>query len=159
MSLTRAGRLFSEAVVLVFASNGRLLRAGDEIAAPSGLTSARWQLLGVIDHGPATQSEVARVMGLTRQSVRETSTALEAEGMITLENNPHHRRARRLAITDVGRRRLREVEARQAVWANRVAARLSPSTLKALLAGMVELAEVLESAPGVSPRPRREGAS
>jgi DNA-binding MarR family transcriptional regulator len=150
MSLSAEGKLLSEAVVLVFSTNGRLLRAGDELAAPSGLTSSRWQLLGVVDHGPATQSEIARTMGLTRQSVRETATALEAAGMIALEQNPHHRTARRVVITQLGRRRLREVEARQAAWANRAAARLSPARLKKLVAGLREVSAVLE--PASSPR-------
>jgi DNA-binding MarR family transcriptional regulator len=162
MTLTVAGKLLSEAVVLVFRANGLLLGAGDELAAPSGLTSARWQVLGVIDHGPATQSEVGRIMGLTRQSVRETAAALEAEGLIEPKDNPHHRRAKLMAITEVGRRRLREVEARQAAWANRVAARLPRATLATLVAGMQQLGDALEAearpAPHTTPAPaKREG--
>jgi DNA-binding MarR family transcriptional regulator len=159
MALTPAGRLLSEAVVLVFRANGLLLGAGDELAAPSGLTSARWQVLGVIDHGPATQSEVARIMGLTRQSVRETAAALEAEGLIEPKDNPHHRRAKLMAITEVGRRRLREVEARQASWANRIAARLPRATLATLVAAMQQLGDALEAeeAPHATPAPKREG--
>lgn len=159
MALNPAGALLSEAVVLVFRANGLLLGAGDELAAPSGLTSARWQVLGVIDHGPATQSEVARIMGLTRQSVRETAAALEAERLIGLEDNPHHRRARLMAITELGRRRLREVEARQAAWANRIAARLPRTTLATLVAGMQQLGEALEAdareAPHGTPAPTK----
>jgi DNA-binding MarR family transcriptional regulator len=119
-------------------------------------------VLGVIDHGPATQSEVARIMGLTRQSVRETAAALEAEGLIALEDNPHHRRAKLMALTDVGRRRLREVETRQAAWANRIAARLPRTTLATLVAGMQQLGEALEADAGEAPHatpaaPKREG--
>ena len=162
MSLTPAGRLLSEAVVLVFRANGLLLGAGDELAAPSGLTSARWQVLGVIDHGAATQSEVARTMGLTRQSVRETAAALEAEGLIEAQDNPPHRRAKLMAITELGRCRLREVEARQAAWANRIAARLPRATLATLAAGMQQLGDALEAdareAPHATPAPtKREG--
>ncbi len=145
MATTPGGKLVGEAAVLVFRANGLLLGIGDELAAPSGLTSARWQVLGVIDHGPATQSEVARIMGLTRQSVRETAAALQAEGLVESRDNPHHRRAKLMAITDAGRRRLREVEARQASWANRIAARLPRARLASLVAGMQQLAEALQA--------------
>ncbi|KOG86819.1 MarR family transcriptional regulator, partial [Streptomyces varsoviensis] len=32
----------------VFAVNGRLLRAGDQLSAHAGLTSARWQVAGLL---------------------------------------------------------------------------------------------------------------
>ncbi len=152
MDWTPAGKLLSEAAVRVFRANGLVLRAGDELAAPSGLTSARWQILGVVDHGPATQSEVARIMGLTRQTVRETAKALRAEGLLETMDNPHHRRVKLMAITADGRRRLRAIEARQVTWANRIASRLSRATLKALGAGLTELCEALEADVGEPPR-------
>jgi DNA-binding MarR family transcriptional regulator len=148
MPWTPAGKLLSEAAILVFRANGLLVNAGDELAAPSGLTSARWQVLGVIDHGPATQSEVARVMGLTRQSVRETAMALHAEGLIESQDNPSHRRVKLMAITEAGRRSLRAVEARQALWANRSASRLSKATLEALVDGMEKLCAALAAGSG-----------
>ena len=72
--LSRGGQTFSELLVEVFRVNGLLLAAGDDLARPAGLTSARWQVLGVVDHGPVTVAQVARIMGLTRQSVRWSAT-------------------------------------------------------------------------------------
>ena len=75
--LTRRGELFTEIVLEVFRLNRLLLDAGDELTAPVGLTSARWQVLGIVEHGPASVAQVARAMGLARQSVQETANGLE----------------------------------------------------------------------------------
>lgn len=45
------------------------VEAGDRLAAPAGLSSARSQVLGVVDHGLAPAASVARIMGLTHQSM------------------------------------------------------------------------------------------
>src|SRR5688572_20378740 len=80
------------------------LAAGDRLARPAELSSARWQVLGVVDHGPATVASVARTMGLTRQSVQLTANALVESGHVELVDNPDHRTARLIAITAAGRR-------------------------------------------------------
>ncbi|HEY0453639.1 MarR family winged helix-turn-helix transcriptional regulator [Actinophytocola sp.] len=142
--LTDRGLEFSELLVEVFRVNGLLLAAGDELARPAGLTSARWQILGVVDHEPATVAAVARVMGLTRQTVRQTANALAEAGMLTFHDNPRDRRARLLALTPRGRHALRQVERRQAAWANAVAARLDTAELKATAGMLRDLGDLLE---------------
>ena len=119
---TRDGEAFTNLVLEVFRLNGLLLAAGDRLAEPAGLTAARWQVLGVADHGPAPVANVARIMGLTRQTVQTTADALERDGFVEYRNNPHHRRAKLIVLTDKGRAALRQVEARQAEWAGRLGA-------------------------------------
>lgn len=143
-ALTARGEEFSELLVEVFRVNGLLLAAGDRLARPSGLTSARWQVLGVVDHEPATVAQVARVMGLTRQTVRQTATALAGDGMIEFQDNPRDRRARLIALTDSGRSALRQVERRQASWANEVAARTSEAEMRAATGILRDLGDLLE---------------
>jgi DNA-binding MarR family transcriptional regulator len=139
-----AGALFSELVLEVFRLNGRLLEAGDALTAPEGLTSARWQVLGVVDHGPAPVAAVARTMGLTRQSVQLTADALEAEGFVTYRPNPHHQRAKLICLTPEGERALRAVEARQARWAQQVGAQAGVAALRDALRGLRRVREALE---------------
>jgi DNA-binding MarR family transcriptional regulator len=139
MIRTRAGAAFTDLVLEVFRLNGAALEAGNRLAAPAGLTSARWQVLGVVDHGPAPASNVARTMGLTRQSVQQTADVLELEGFIEYADNPHHRKAKLIVITPAGREALRKVEARQIEWANRIGAALA-------LAQVQEAVEVLRQA-------------
>lgn len=100
-SLTDRGREFPALLVEVFRLNGLLLAAGDRLTAPSGPTSARRQVLGVVDHGPCTVAQVARAMGLTRQAVRETANALAREGAVELRDNPADRRAKLLVLGDL----------------------------------------------------------
>ncbi|BBE74672.1 MarR family winged helix-turn-helix transcriptional regulator [Oharaeibacter diazotrophicus] len=97
-----------DALVLeVFRLNGALLASGDALTRPLGLTSARWQVLGAVagDGEGATVSRIARGMGLARQSVQRVVDDLADAGLVALEDNPHHKRARLVVLTDEGRRR------------------------------------------------------
>jgi DNA-binding MarR family transcriptional regulator len=142
--LTPAAFLFSGLIVEVFRINGLALEAGDVISEPAGLTSARWQVLGVVDEGPAPVANVARAMGLTRQSVQLTADALARDGFVEYVDNPHHRRAKLIAITDAGLAALRAVEARHAAWANRLAKELDLDALRAAVEELQRVREALE---------------
>jgi DNA-binding MarR family transcriptional regulator len=142
--LSPRGLAVSELAIEVFRANGALLAAGDALARPAGLTSARWQVLGVIDHAPATVAEVARTMGLRRQSVQQTADALTADGLAAFVDNPRHRRAKLLDPTEAGRRALAEVERAHAVWADALAAALDPSQIEAATAALRALTNALE---------------
>jgi DNA-binding MarR family transcriptional regulator len=142
--LTPTGLAFSEVVIETFRLNGLALAAGDRLTAPLGLTSARWQVMGAIGESPAPIAHVARLMGLTRQSVRETADALVRDGFVTYLENPHHRTAKLLALTDEGRRVLRRVEARHVGWANRIGRRLELRALGAALGELRRVREALE---------------
>ena len=61
-----------ELALAVFAANGRLVSAGNELVAHLGLTSAWWQVLAALRYapGPLAVASIARNMGLTRQAVQ-----------------------------------------------------------------------------------------
>ncbi len=80
------------------------------MAAPVGQTSARWQVMGVVDHESLTVAAVARQMGLRRQSVQRTADLLVADGIAEYVDNPADKRARLLTLTATGRRSLRVIE-------------------------------------------------
>ena len=142
--LTPAALVFSELVIEVFRVNGLALEAGDRLTRPAALTSARWQVLGVIDHAPATVADVARTMGLRRQSVQQTAEALVADGLATFMDNPRHRRAKLLDPTESGRRALAETERAHALWADALAAALEPSQIEAATAALRTLSTALQ---------------
>jgi DNA-binding MarR family transcriptional regulator len=121
-------------ILEVFRLNRLLLDAGDALAEPAGLTSARWQVLGVVEHGPIPAAHVARTMGLTRQGVQRTADSLEADGLISYQPNPNHRRAQLLTLTPKGRAALDIVQARHAVWVERLAQGHSAEALAAAVA-------------------------
>ena len=81
-------QVFTDLLLEVFRVNGLLLAAGDDLTRPVGLTSARWQVLGVAEHGPVPVSHVARTMGLSRQSVQITANGLGARRFYHLCREP-----------------------------------------------------------------------
>lgn len=143
--LGRRGALFTEIVLEVFRLNRLLLDAGDELAAPAGLTSARWQVLGVVEHGPASVAQVARTMGLTRQSVQQTANSLAREGLSEWVENPRHRRAKLIRLTSEGREALDAVVSRHAAWANGIAREHRQNALESSLAQLRALRASLET--------------
>lgn len=58
--LTLEALAFSELILEVFRLNWLLLDAGDALSAPAGLTSARWQVLGVVEHGPTPDTSLSQ---------------------------------------------------------------------------------------------------
>ena len=124
----------TELILEVFRVNGGLIAAGDRLVADLGLTSARWQVLGAIALSPAPEpvARLARAMGLHRQGVQRIVNELEAEGIVALDDNPHHRRAKLVRLTRKGEALYREAERRQKPWARALAKSLDP---KAIVAG------------------------
>jgi DNA-binding MarR family transcriptional regulator len=125
-----AGAAFTALLLEVFRLNGRLLAAGDGLTADLGLTSARWQVLGAIENEPLSVAQIARAMGLARQSVQRLADLLAAEGIVAYRDNPEHRRAKLVELTPLGRRRLDRLNRRQTAWANAIARGIPAAELK-----------------------------
>ena len=138
------GDAFGEIILEVFRLNGRLIDAGDSMAAPVGQTSARWQVLGVVAGGPASVAQVARAMGLTRQAVQRTADLLAADGLVHYTDNPHHRRAKLVTLTPEGRRALDDITKRQARWANRIGGQHDLEQMRTAATVLRQLRESLE---------------
>ena len=127
---TAAGDAFSALVTRVFRLNGLLAAEGESLARPAGQTTARWQLLAMVENGPATVAQTARTLGLARQSVQRVADVLEAAGLVVFTDNPHHRRARLVGLTDAGRRALSEIQAAQRPWANAIGRGIGANDLR-----------------------------
>lgn len=149
------GDLFTELIVEVFRLNTLILAVGDRIAQPIGLTSARWQVLGIIEHGPVPVANVARYMGLSRQTIQQTADGLERDGFIAYHENPHHRRAKLMQITEKGERALEYVRAHQTVWAQQVGGEQRLELLQQALEVLRGLRRHLEDDPLQSATKRR----
>lgn len=143
---TPEGEKSTEVILSTFRTNGLLLAAGDQLAAEHGLTSARWQALGAIAlaQRPLTVPQIARRMGLTRQSVHTTANRLLADGLVELVPNADHRRSQLVRITELGERKYRAIDEKQAAWVNELAAGLGRSELETTARVLGELCRRLE---------------
>ena len=123
----------TELVLDVFALNGRLLAAGDAIAASEGLTSARWQVMGAIALAGRALSvpQIARRMGLTRQSVQASVNRLVDGAMLVAEPNADHRRSPLFTLTDTGSAAYQRLTERQQEWITGLTRGLSAADLQA----------------------------
>ena len=146
---TSEGEIATEAILSAFRINGLLLAAGDLLSAEHGLTSARWQVLGAIVYAqrPLTVPQIARRMGLTRQSVHTTVNRLLADAMVELVPNADHRRSQLVRLTEHGRATFGAVDQKQAAWVNQLAAGLARSDLGTTARILDELCSRLETDP------------
>lgn len=126
--------------------NGLLLAAGDRLTRDLGLSSARWQVLGAIEDGPATVAQIARKMGLKRQSVQRLVDVLVEARLVALAPNPNHQRSPLVHFTAAGTRAYAQLQALQAGWANRIADGIAARALADALATLRHLRQRLERA-------------
>ncbi|MFD3532733.1 MarR family winged helix-turn-helix transcriptional regulator [Streptomyces sp. NPDC058664] len=94
----------------VFRLNGQFLAVSEKLAEPAGLTAAWWQVLGAVLPEPLPVAGIARVMGITRQSVQRIADLLVREGLAAYEPNPAHRRAKLLTPTEAGRTAISRID-------------------------------------------------
>ena len=134
-------------MLATFRANGLLLAAGDVLAAEEGLTSARWQVLGAIALAarPATVSQIARRMGLTRQAVQASVNRLLAAQLVEADVNPDHRRSPLIRMTERGDHAYAALQRRQAAWINELAAGLERSELATTVRVLREITARLET--------------
>ena len=88
----------------VFRLNGRLVEVGNRLTEDTGLTDARWQVLGAISSSPVPLpvAHIARNMGLSRQAVQRIVDLLAHRGLVQFVPNPHHQRAKLVVLTAEG---------------------------------------------------------
>jgi DNA-binding MarR family transcriptional regulator len=143
---TASGVAATDIILSTFRANGLLLGAGDLLAGEEGLTSARWQVLGaiVLAGRPLTVPQIARRMGLTRQSVHATVKQLVGQGLVELAPNADHRRSQLVQLTEAGRATYAAIDERQAAWVNRLAAGIAPADLKTTARVLDQLCERLD---------------
>jgi DNA-binding MarR family transcriptional regulator len=149
----QVGEATTEVILATFRANGLLLESGDLLAGEEELTSARWQVLGAIAlaERPLTVPQIARRMGLSRQSVHATVGRLVQSGLVELAPNADHQRSQLVRLTELGREKYRAMETRQAVWVNRLAHGLRRSDLETTMGVLRELCRRLEAETGRSP--------
>lgn len=145
----------NELVLKVFRLNGRLLNAADRLTEGSGLTAARWQVLGAVLREPLTVAAAARSMGLARQSVQRLANVLVEEGLCEFLPNPAHQRAKLLAPTDRGWKAIDQIRPGVNAWSRRICALVGEDTVACASAAVDALLQALASPEGQVNAPGR----
>jgi DNA-binding MarR family transcriptional regulator len=139
---------FQDVLLGLFQLHGRVLEAADVMSGGCGLTGARWQVMKVAMRQSLTVSQIARRLGLKRQSVQRTVDQLAAQRLLELQPNLDHSRAGLVALTAEGRRILAALESRQQAWSARCLRGLGRAELERLAKSLGDLAQRIETATG-----------
>jgi DNA-binding MarR family transcriptional regulator len=107
-------RAFQRFVGAVFRLNGQLLNTAALLSKDLEISTARWQIISVAQHGPKTVAGISRRLGLTRQSVQQSANRLEEQQLVEFIDNPDHRTAPLVRLTARGRKVMDKLADRQA---------------------------------------------
>jgi DNA-binding MarR family transcriptional regulator len=151
MSPTRSGQALRELVLEVFRLNGALLRHGAALTAPVGQSQARWQVIGAVAEATRTVPQIARRMGMSRQSVQRVTDLLAKDGILRLDPNPDHLRSPLLRLTPKGEEIEAELTTLGEEWATVVAADLPRCDLEQAVEVVRSVIRKLDD-PGPAPR-------
>ena len=116
---------FGALISAVSQAHSEFIYSAEVVASENDLTPARWQVIQAAALKPATVSDIARALGLTRQSVQRVADDAVKLGLATYRSNPKHSRASLLAPTKKGRAAVEATQAAQAKWVAAVASRIS----------------------------------
>ena len=81
-----------------------MMRVGDRMASPRGLTSSRWMLLCAIGKTgePCTVAAISERVNLSAQNVSRMVGSMEEDGQVCRFHLPGHGRSTFVGLTDAG---------------------------------------------------------
>ena len=83
--------------------NGAFLEVAEKICSDDELiTVPIWRVIAVIRINPMTVSEVAKYLGLKRQSVQATVNQMKKRGLVNFRKNPNHKTSPLVVLTKKG---------------------------------------------------------
>ena len=123
----------TETVLAIFRTHGRLIAWGDVFAAPFGLTSARWQMLGALalSGEPLAAPQIAVHMGVTRQGAQKQLNLLLEDGLVRRLPNPRHQRSPYYQLTPKGQSSYAAIERAWSAHVERLARSLDLADIQA----------------------------
>jgi DNA-binding MarR family transcriptional regulator len=120
----------------------RVTRLYDQALAPVGLRITQYPILAwLAASGPVTMSVLADRMVMDRATLGHNLRPLEAQGLVTMTAGAD-RRSRMVALTEVGRRKLREARPAWRAAQETFEAAFGPEDSAALRDTMVRLARL-----------------
>ena len=118
-------------------SLGRLF---DEVLSPLGLTNGQFSLLMSLNRPhPPRLSDLVPLLGMDRTTLTAALKPLERNGLVASTPDVRDARARRLALTDAGRARLKQALPLWRDTHDLIDARLAALTPDSLRRGLIEV--------------------
>lgn len=148
---TPAQRL-SRLIADVYELAGELERCGEVLARGVGQSGARWKVLSAASVGGRTVAQLARRLGLARQSVQRVADALEDDGLVRYVANPQHQRSPLVELTAAGEQTLGRLSEAAATWEDPFAGQIGRAELEQLRRSLRALLELVRQHP---PQERR----
>ncbi len=109
---------------------GALRRYGDALTRPLGQTEVRWAVMSVLSGGARSVPQVARRLGVSRQSVQRVANLLAGEGLIESVANPDNARSPLFRLSKRGEEVLAAITRVADPWHRRVGEELSLDDLR-----------------------------
>ena len=90
--------------------NGAFLEVAEKICSDDPLiTVPIWRVIAVIRINPMTVPEVAKYLGIKRQSVQSTVNQMKRRGLINLRKNPNHKTSPLVILTKKGNEKVDDI--------------------------------------------------
>ena len=147
MKNTHAATALRTLVLDVFRLNGALLRHGATLTAPLGQTQARWQVIGAVAEATCTVPQIARRMGMARQSVQRVADLLAAEGVLAFSPNPDHVRSPLVRLTPQGERLEKRLTDTGVRWSESIVRGMTARDLEKTVSIIREIIARLDESP------------
>tara|TARA_B100001939_G_scaffold326277_1_gene319673 strand:- start:1433 stop:1927 length:495 start_codon:yes stop_codon:yes gene_type:complete len=90
--------------------NGAFLEVAEMICSDDELiTVPIWRVIAVIRLRPMTVSDVAKYLGIKRQSVQSTVNQMKTRGLINFRKNPNHKTSPLIVLTEKGSEKVDDI--------------------------------------------------
>lgn len=140
------GEIFTKIVLETFKVSGLFNTEGDRMSEEFGLSSARWKIMGAIEKSDVrlTVPEIGRSMGQSRQASQRIVDVMAKDGLVDCIDNPNHKRAKHVILTEEGKRIYDLLDKKQATWASEVASKLSREEMDITLSTIQKVAKYFD---------------
>ena len=141
--------VLTDIMLEIFRLNSLLLEKGNQMVAPLGMTSARWQVLGAVALSGEAMScpQIAAAMGISRQGTQKQLNLAFEDQLLAVYKNPRNLRSPLYDLTPAGQEAYGKAMGLQAVWSNALAKGIALSDWQTTLDVLRELDARLQSTP------------
>ena len=131
----------------LFLIANRLQVIGDQYMGRDGMTTKQWFLTAMISQfgdNPPSLSEVAEIMGSSRQNVKQLALKLEEKEFLKIQKDEQDSRALRLVLTDKSREFWQEREEKDNQFVRNLFEGLSREEISIMSEGLRKLIKNIE---------------